>query len=491
MKSKTLRYERSGNFLSRHIIRILIGLFLVAIAVVFLHQIRLYRSVRVSSALNEARRHIEVLESFRTLYTAKVVSAARAYGMPVAHDYQNYEHGAIPLPATLSMELGEELNRQGKGDFRLYSPYPFPWREATGGLTDSFAKDAWQALNEDPDNPFYRIEQREGQDVMRYAIADRMRESCVECHNTHPDTPRRDWKVGDVRGLLDVTTPIRVAAADVKWALWESSLIVIGLGGIAFFALSITIKYFNKTSVRLNDQIGTLKQYSEKLERCNKDLDDFAHIASHDLRAPLRAIHHLADWIEEDTKKQLSSESTEHLSKLKNRIKRMDNMLTDLLTYFRTGRDQSTTEQVDARDLTQGIIDMLDTPKTFIVSVPEDNVSLNTFKTPLELCLRNLISNAIKHHDRLDGRVSIMASEQDDYVEFTVNDDGPGIDPKHHDRIFQMFKTLQSRAKGEGSGIGLATIRKTVETYSGTISVQSTLGEGTTFRLRWPRYLSN
>ena len=111
--------------------------------------------------------------------------------------------GAIPLPATLSMLLGNRLaEKEDHGQTRLYSPYPFPWRTKSGGLRDDYSRDAWKALNKRPDEPFYRFQDIDGRPSLRYATADLMRSSCVHCHNNHPDTPKHDWKEGDVRGVL-------------------------------------------------------------------------------------------------------------------------------------------------------------------------------------------------------------------------------------------------------------------------------------------------
>ena len=109
-------------------------------------------------------------------------------------------------------------------------------------------------------------------------------------------------------------------------------------------------------------------------------------------------------------------------------------------------------------------------------------------RTPLETVLRNLINNAIKHHDRADGHVHIVAEEHDDFVEFCVIDDGPGIHPQYHERIFELFQTLKPRDQVEGSGMGLAIVKKTVENYGGSITVESTEGEGATFRFTWPKW---
>lgn len=480
--------QTNGNLLSRYIIPILVGLYIVTVAVVFLQQYRLYRHIRTASAISEVQRHSEALAAFRSLYTEKVVTAARAFGMRITHDYQKHPHGVIPLPATLSLELGDVLTRQGRGDTKLYSPYPFPWRQDIGGLRDSFAHDAWEALNKEPSRPFSRIErQGEGHEILRYAVADPMRQSCVECHNTHPDSLRKDWKAGDVGGVLEVTTPIQVGDSFFTSAITESSVIAVALGGLAFFVLTITINHFNRTSVRLNDRLDTLKQYSKELEHCNKDLDEFAHIASHDLRSPLRAIQCLTDWIAEDKQSALSTQSAEHLEELNTRIRHMDRLLTDLMVYFQVEYAQKEVEEVHTQELVQGIVNMLDVPKTFTVAIPEQDMTLVTLKTPLELCLRNLVSNAIRHHHRTDGHLVITAIDEGDFIEFTVIDDGPGIAPEYHEDIFKIFHKLEPNDRIKRSGVGLGLVKKTVEACSGTISVESVVGGETKFRLRWPR----
>ncbi|MEZ4732744.1 MAG: ATP-binding protein [Caldilineaceae bacterium] len=108
-------------------------------------------------------------------------------------------------------------------------------------------------------------------------------------------------------------------------------------------------------------------------------------------------------------------------------------------------------------------------------------------RVPLELVLRNLVSNAIKHHHRNDGHIQIAAQMHDHDVEFIVRDDGPGIDPQHHERIFGMFEKLRSHDEVEGSGMGLAVVRRTVESRGGQVSVESAVGAGATFRFTWPQ----
>jgi len=226
---------------------------------------------------------------------------------------------------------------------------------------------------------------------------------------------------------------------------------------------------------------------TDELKQRNLELDQFAYVASHDLRAPLRAIDHLATWIEQDAGAQLPGPSLTHLITLRNRVKRMENLLTDLLAYSRAGRVQHQMEQVDTGELVTEIVKFLAPPETFTIMVQEGMPRLTTERVPLELVLRNLISNAIKHHDRLAGHVAIKAQVLEGFIEFTVTDDGPGIAPIHHERIFQMFQTLKPRDLVEGSGMGLAIVKRMVESRKGKIQVDSAGERGTTFRFTWPK----
>jgi PAS domain S-box-containing protein len=225
-----------------------------------------------------------------------------------------------------------------------------------------------------------------------------------------------------------------------------------------------------------------------ELERSLKELDQFAYIASHDLKAPLRAIGHLADWIVEDASELLPEPSKAHLMKLRGRISRMETLLNDLLTYSRLDRQYyKGIEPVDTSALVKEIIELLAPPPTFTITVQEEMPTLTTHRIPLELVFGNLIDNAIKHHHRTDGHVSISARDLGDWVEFSVADDGPGIDEAFHERIFQIFQTLQPRDQKEASGMGLAIAQKAVESRGGAITLTSTKGQGTTFRFTWPK----
>ncbi|MCA8974591.1 MAG: PAS domain S-box protein [Planctomycetes bacterium] len=231
----------------------------------------------------------------------------------------------------------------------------------------------------------------------------------------------------------------------------------------------------------------SLSRYTRELKRSNQDLEDFAYIASHDLRSPLRAIDNLAAWIAEDSAEHLDADGNENLQLMRGRIRRMHQLLDDLLGYSRAGRTGADQVDLQSEDVVRNILDTIEVPAEFRIEITSRLPQLHTLATPLETCLRNLISNAIKHHDRIDGRVTVSATEAADHVVFSVTDDGPGIEAQHFDRIFKVFHTLKPRDESEGSGMGLAIIKKITERFDGKVEVESEPGKGSTFRLTWPR----
>jgi signal transduction histidine kinase len=235
-----------------------------------------------------------------------------------------------------------------------------------------------------------------------------------------------------------------------------------------------------------------VRERTQELERSNRELDRFAYIASHDLKAPLRAIDNLSTWLEQDVQELLPAPSQEHLSKLRGRVRRMERLLDDLLAYSRAGRVQHDPQLVETGPLVRSIFDLQAPPPSFKLFVEEPMPVMHTQRVPLETVLRNLIGNAVKHHHRPDGEVRVSARVLNGeegkvgMVEFCVCDDGPGIAQEYHSRIFELFQTLLPRDQLEGSGMGLAIVKKTVESAGGQIVLRSAPGAGTCFCFTWP-----
>lgn len=227
-----------------HFVKLLVSLFCFVIITGFgLYSYTLYLSEELTqkSAVNSAEIYTRALKKIRSLYSSEVVDAASKNGMLVTHDYDKLE-GAIPLPATFSMLIGKQIGAQNDAESRLYSPYPFPWSEDTGGLKSEFAKKAWSYLQANPDSAYSEFFELDEEPVLKYATADVMTESCLACHNTHPDSPKGGWKLGDVRGVLEVTLPlsktIRYSNDSLLGVFWLLlSISILGVLSVSFFVM--------------------------------------------------------------------------------------------------------------------------------------------------------------------------------------------------------------------------------------------------------------
>ncbi len=230
-----------------------------------------------------------------------------------------------------------------------------------------------------------------------------------------------------------------------------------------------------------------LLKITSLFKKRNQELDHFAYVTSHDLKAPLRAIANLATWLSEDLEGQIPEENQEQLQLMQSRVKRMEGLIQGLLEYSRVGRKNTPTKTVNVGDLVREEIDLLSPPAELEVVVAADMPTLKTEIVLLQQVFSNLISNAIKYHPQQKGKITISVVEQENFYQFTVADDGLGIDPQYHDRIFTIFQTLQARDTIESTGIGLSIVKKIVEGQGGKIWVESQLGEGATFHFTWPR----
>ncbi len=224
------------------------------------------------------------------------------------------------------------------------------------------------------------------------------------------------------------------------------------------------------------------------LEDRNQELNSFVHIVSHDLKAPLRGVANLSQWIEEDLKESFSGECQENMLLLRSRVHRMEVMIDGLLEYARVGRTAATIESVVVRELLSEVIDSVAPPPTFHIHLAPNLPTLHTKRLWLSQVFANLIGNGVKHHNRANGCIHISSHDRGDYYEFVVADDGPGISPEYHDKIFMIFQVGSTQDSQDSSGIGLSIVKKIVETERGTIRLESELGKGTTFYFTWPKH---
>ena len=236
----------------------------------------------------------------------------------------------------------------------------------------------------------------------------------------------------------------------------------------------------------LNVMAGKLKAYFTNLTKMNKELDQFAYVVSHDLKAPLRAINNLAEWIDEDITNP-EPEVKQNLKLMRGRVHRMENLINGILEYSKVGRKEIHPETFHVKKLLEEIVDSLAPDSRFKVTLPAWAPVLTTEKILLQQAFTNLISNGLKYNNKPEGKIEIKTREAGNFYEFTVTDNGPGIPKQFHDKIFGIFQTMEARDTLESTGIGLAIVKKIIEEKGGSIRIESNENEFTSFIFTWPK----
>jgi PAS domain S-box-containing protein len=312
---------------------------------------------------------------------------------------------------------------------------------------------------------------------------------------THPDDLARDRE--NIRQIL--AGEVQVIKFEKRYIHKQGHTVWINLTGtvryneagepLYFIASFENIDDRKQAEFALQAQTIALARTTALAERRNRELDQFAHIVSHDLKAPLRAIANLSEWIEEDLAGKIEPETQTNLGLMRSRVYRMENLINGLLDYARVGQTPASLTAFGVEDLLAEIVDSLNIPTSFMLELPTNLPSLTANRVLLSQVFANLIGNACKHHDRPDGHIQITAEPTAQIWTFSVTDDGPGIAEPDQERAFGIFQTLAARDKKENTGIGLSIVKKIVESQGGKISIisptNSELGNGTTFRFTW------
>ena len=229
------------------------------------------------------------------------------------------------------------------------------------------------------------------------------------------------------------------------------------------------------------------EQLIKALARSNQELDQFAYVASHDLKAPLRGIANLSQWIEEDLGEELGGENKEQMEMLRGRVHRMEALIDGILQYSRAGRVKAKPEDIDTGILVHDVIELMSPPDAVHIEVAPQMPTVRAEKIPLQQVFMNLLGNAIKHAGAIEPKIEISWQDAGPFYEFSVRDNGQGIAPQYHERIFGIFQTLEARDKVEGTGIGLSVVQKIVEAKGGRVWVESEIGKGARFKFLWPK----
>jgi signal transduction histidine kinase len=236
----------------------------------------------------------------------------------------------------------------------------------------------------------------------------------------------------------------------------------------------------------LNRMTQTLDESFSALEKRNQELDQFAYVASHDLKAPLRGVTTIVKWIEDELSAELSPQLRTYLDQMKGRLSRLEDLINGLLAYARVGRTAQPPAPVDVAQLLDEVAELV-VPPDFTLRVGPGMPTLVTDRLGLQQVFTNLLSNAVKYHHRGAGHLEATCRDIGRCYEFRVQDDGPGIAPEYHQKIFLLFQTLRDRHTAESTGIGLSIVQKIIDEHKGSIRVESAPGQGAGFIFTWPK----
>lgn len=502
---------RAGGYrlLYERPIAVLFVLLLISIAVIIWHTNRTQSSLVEAEALRSAEQLSNALTEFRTIYTSEVVERVRKQGITVTHDYEDRE-GAIPLPATMSLMLGKKIGAIGAHESsiqsRLYSPFPFPWRRADGGLTDDFAEDAWEFLTKKPNTPFYRIEELGGVPVLRYATADLMRPACVDCHNTHPDSPKTDWKIGELRGVLEIISPLGIPFAESRSNLIETALLMLLMTMTGLLIVGVVLGNLRRVAAEARDLTNQTIEANTELHReatarklaqaqvfqSSKlaTLGEMTTSVAHELNQPLNIIRMAAGNIRRKISK--GTPDPEYLDQKLKRIQDQTERAAAIIDHMRMfGRTaEGADEKLDPKKVITNVLDLIGEQLRLlgievVKEFPDECPSIKGNMIQMEQVVLSLLNNArdaIEDHDG-EKKITLRVVEENGGIQIIAEDTGGGIPEDALPRIFEPFYT--TKEMGKGTGLGLSVSYGIIRDMGGTIEAENIDG-GAKFTITLP-----
>lgn len=239
----------------------------------------------------------------------------------------------------------------------------------------------------------------------------------------------------------------------------------------------------------LHDNVTALLKEREEsnisLQKMNKELEDFAYTVSHDLKAPLRNIEGITRLLKRFAQSTGNEQVSEQFDMLSEQVQRMEKLITGILSYAKSGRQNLEQTTVNVSTLLQEIVNTVMIPEGFTIHIGDNMPVLHTEEIYLRQIFTNLIENAIKYHDKTEGNIDITSQQKGDFLEFAVKDDGPGIEEEYHEKVFKMYYSLHNSGVKDSTGLGLSIIKKITSEKGGKAWVESQ-GRGSTFFFTWP-----
>jgi signal transduction histidine kinase len=435
-----------------------------------------------TSSLEDARLYSQAIASFRTIYTDEVVNKALLKGMNVTHEFSN-DPNTIPLPASFSMMLGHEISKMMHGGgIELYSAYPFPWRLKTGGLQDDFKKEAWKAFQDKSKTEYVQFITEKNIRYIRYAVPDVMRQSCVECHNTHPQSPKRGWKVGDVRGILEVKRPVGEVTQKIAQSYHQTMFQLLLVVTLFLTVLYFVLNFLRNKILQLDEQAQIIKSQQASLIATSRlsALGEMAGGIAHEINNPLGVISLSSATIKKLLEKK-QFEDARLMSSLK-LINETSERIANIIQSLRVVSRDASKDDFETTSLKEVLKDSLELSrekfKTNGITLKLDlelPIFARTFlanRVQLSQVFLNLFSNSVDAIKELpDKWISIEGNIKDEILTIIYKDSGNGIPKEIQEKIFEPFFT--TKKAGQGTGLGLSIVNSIIKKHNGTIAIDN------------------
>ncbi len=302
-----------------------------------------------------------------------------------------------------------------------------------------------------------------------------------EYRHHHSQYLRSYFEIGKPDGIIGSTVELPALRSDGNIFQIEMSLSAGSLGDKQY-VIAVTRDITKRKQNELSQD-----ELIKKVDNINKELQEFVSIVSHDLKAPLRGIKTLANWILSDCSDKLGDEANEQMNLLLERVERMYSLIEGALQYSRAGRTEENKVQVNLKNFIPEIISMVVPPENITVTIKNELPVIECDEIHIMQIFQNLLSNAIKYMDKPKGWIKVGCVEKDGSWTFSVADNGPGIEEKDFEKIFKIFQALPTSPDFEGTGVGLTVVKKIVELYDGNIWIESKVGKGSTFFFTLPK----
>jgi len=455
-------------------------------------------NVKINTIERAAKSYSNAVTLFRAFYSKDILDIVKDSKLRITHDFHNHQ-GAFPLPATMTHELSKfALEHGDEVSFSMTSEFPFPWRESR--LLSEFQKRALSAI-QNGDTSYTEIIHTDGLKSLHYADPVYLEASCVGCHNEHPDTPKTNWHIGDIRGIQEVIIPIADDAFKPSWSLVQLISLVMVMLLLSFITIHLLFKFLankNETLAIVKQRTQDLEKSYEQLaltktseQKAIKEKSQLLAAMGHEIRTPLNGIIGLINLIEDVN---LSIQQKKDIESVRNCSTALVQIINDILDFSKI---ESGKMKINATPFNPEVL-AEDVCKLFRAKADHNGIELKTIslaplpkvligdESKIRQILFNLMGNAIKFTAK--GHVHIileskLIDEAQCLLTFTVEDTGVGISPGCIDSVFNVFEQAENQCHSQfsGTGLGLSISKKLANIMSGDITCTSELNKGSRF----------